>query len=73
MNVKPGTVEEVAKQLVENEEVSAVYEIHGPNDFIVKIEAANLDEMRDLVLKIREIPNVVASELTPVFKIWKDA
>lgn len=72
MNVKPGTVEEVAKQLIENEEVSAVYETHGPNDLILKIEAGDLDEMRDLILKIREIPNVVASELTPVFKIWKN-
>ena len=71
MNVKSGTLEEVSKQLAENERISAVYEVHGPNDLIMKIGASDLDEMRDLILEIRKIPNVVTSELIPVFKIWK--
>jgi Lrp/AsnC family transcriptional regulator for asnA, asnC and gidA len=72
INVNPGSLEEVANQLVENEGVSAVYEIHGPNDLIMKVEAGDLDEMRDLVLKVREIPNVATSELITVFKVWKE-
>jgi len=72
INVKPGSLEDVANQLVENERVSAVYEIHGPNDLIVKVEAGSLDEMRNLVLKVREIPNVATSELITVFKVWKE-
>jgi Lrp/AsnC family transcriptional regulator for asnA, asnC and gidA len=72
INVNPGSLEEVANQLVENEGVSAVYEIHGPNDLIVKVEAGSLDEMRDLVLKVREIPKVATSELITVFKVWKE-
>jgi Lrp/AsnC family transcriptional regulator for asnA, asnC and gidA len=72
INVNPGFLEDVANQLVENEWVSAVYEIHGPNDLIMKVEACDLDEMRDLLLKIREIPNVVASELITVLKVWKE-
>lgn len=72
LNVKPGSLEEIANQLVENEKVSAIYEIHGPNDLIVKIGVGNLDEMRDLMLKIREIPNVATSELITIFKIWKE-
>ena len=72
INVNPGSLEEVANQLVENERVSAVYEIHGPNDLIMKVEAGDLDEMRDLVLKVREIPNVATSELITVFKVWKE-
>jgi len=72
INVNPGSLKEVANQLVENERVSAVYEIHGPNDLIVKVEAGDLDEMRDLVLKVREIPNVATSELITVFKVWKE-
>jgi len=71
MNAKSGALEEVSKQLAENERISAVYEVHGPNDLIVKIGASDLDEMRDLILEIRKIPNVVTSELIPVFKIWK--
>jgi len=72
INVNPGSLEDVAKQLVQNERVSAVHEIHGPNDLIVKVEAGDLDEMRDLVLKVREIPNVATSELITVFKVWKE-
>ena len=72
INVNPGSLEDAANQLVENEGVSAVYEIHGPNDLIVKVEAGDLDEMRDLMLKVREIPNVATSELITVFKVWKE-
>jgi len=72
INVNPGSLEEAANQLVENERVSAVYEIHGPNDLIVKVEAGALDEMRELVLKVREIPNLATSELITVFKVWKE-
>jgi Lrp/AsnC family transcriptional regulator for asnA, asnC and gidA len=72
INVNPGSLEEVANQLVENEGVSGVYEIHGPNDIIVKVEAGDLDKMRNLMLKVREIPNMATSELITVFKVWKE-
>jgi len=72
INIKPGSLEEVANQLVENEKVTAIYEIHGPNDLIVKIRAGDLDEMRDLMLRIRETPNLTTSELITVFKVWKE-
>lgn len=72
INVNPGFLEVAANQLVENEKVSAVYEIHGPNDLIVKVGAGGLDEMRDLMLKLREIPNVATSELITIYKVWKE-
>ena len=72
INVNPGFLEAAANQLVENEGVSAVYEIHGPNDLIVKVGAGGLDEMRNLMLKIREIPNVATSELITIYKVWKE-
>ena len=72
LNVKPGSLEEVANQLVRDEKVSAIYETHGANDLIVNIGAADLDEMRSLMLKIRQIPNVTTSELITVFKVWKE-
>jgi Lrp/AsnC family transcriptional regulator for asnA, asnC and gidA len=72
INVKPGSLEEVANQLVENKKVRAIYEIHGPNDLIVKISAGDLDEMRNLMLKIRETPDVTTSELITIFKVWKE-
>ena len=72
LNVKPGSLQKVAKELVENEYVSALYETHGPNDLIVRIGAGELNEMRDLMLKVREVPNVVRSELITVLKVWKE-
>ena len=72
INVNPGSLEDVANQLVENEGVSAVYEIHGPNDLIMKVEASDLDEMRNLMLEVRKIPNVATSELITVYKVWKE-
>jgi len=72
INVDPGSLEKVANQLVENERVSEIYEIHGPNDLIVKVAAGDLNEMRNLMLKVREIPNMATSELITVFKVWKE-
>lgn len=72
INVNPGFLEAVANQLIENEKLSAVYEIHGPNDLIVKAEAGDLDEMRDIMLQVREISNVATSELITVLKVWKE-
>ena len=72
INVDPGSLENVANQLVENERISEIYEIHGPNDLIVKVAAGDLNEMRNLMLKVREIPNMATSELITVFKVWKE-
>lgn len=72
MNVKPGSMKEVAQQLTKYEKIMAIYEIHGSNDLIIKVWASNLDEMRELVLAIRGIPNIVASELNTILKVWKE-
>lgn len=72
INVKPGFLEAMMKQLIEDEKISAIYEIHGPNDLIVKIKAGNLDEMRNIMLRIREIPNIMTTELITIFKVWKE-
>ncbi len=72
LNVTPGNLEDVVKYLLENEHISAIYEIHGPNDLILKIWSENLDEMRDKMLEIREVPNVTTSELITIYKVWKE-
>jgi DNA-binding Lrp family transcriptional regulator len=71
VNVKPGTVKDVSKQLVEIERISEVYEIHGSEDIIVKARAKNLSRLRSVILNVREIPNVVQTEFIPIFKTWK--
>ena len=72
LNVKPGAVKEVSKQLCEVEKVSEVHEVHGSEDLIVKVREKNLRMLRPVILKIREIPDVVQTEFIPVFKTWKD-
>lgn len=72
LNVTPGTLEEVIGHLLANEWISSIYEVHGPNDLILKLGAENLDKMRNQIIKIRETPNVITSELITIYKVWKE-
>ena len=71
VNVKPGTVKEISKQLVEIERINEIHEVHGSEDLIVKVEAKNLRKLRPVILKVRKIPDVVQTEFIPIFKTWK--
>ncbi|MCW4021198.1 MAG: Lrp/AsnC family transcriptional regulator [Candidatus Bathyarchaeota archaeon] len=71
VNVKPGSVKEVSRQLVEIKRVSEIYEVHGAEDLIVKVGAKNLGRLRSVILKVRKIPDVIQTEFIPVFKTWK--
>jgi len=71
VNVKPGAVKEVSRKLVEMEKIREVHEVHGSEDLIVKVGAKNLRKLRSLILKVREIPDVVQTEFIPIFKTWK--
>ena len=72
LNVKPGKIEKVAKDLVKGEDISAVHELHGPNDFLIRVDVKDLDELREKMLAIRKMSNVTASELITVLKTWKE-
>ena len=71
MSVKPGAIEEVSKRLVTIENITVVQELQGPNDIIVKMGAVDLEGLRDLIMEVEAIPNVVASEYYTIFKTWK--
>jgi DNA-binding Lrp family transcriptional regulator len=71
VNVKPGAVKEVSRKLVEMEKIREVHEVHGSEDLIVKVGAKNLRKLRSVILKVREIPDVVQTEFIPIFKTWK--
>lgn len=72
MDVKPGTMEEVSKRLVTIERVTVVQELQGPNDIIVKMGAVDLEGLRDVIMEVQAIPNVVASEYFTILKTWKE-
>lgn len=72
INAKHGKVEEVSKQIAAIGKVSMVQEVHGSSDIIVKIGAMDLEELRNVIVRIQEIPDVIASEYLTVFKTWKE-
>lgn len=72
MNVKPGVIEEVSKRLVKIERIILVQELQGPNDILIKMGAMNLEGLRDLIMEVQAIPNVVASQHLTILKTWKE-
>jgi len=72
LNVKPGKIEKVARDLSDEESISAVYEIDGPSDLLIKLDVKDLDELRKMMLRTRKMANVAGSELITVLKMWKE-
>ena len=71
VNVNPGHIDEVSQGISLIENVEELYETHGPNDLLMKLTAGDLEEMRDTIVAIRSVPNVVGTELVTCFKKWK--
>ena len=72
VNVKPGAMIDVSKNIAEIEKVSEVHEVHGQEDLVVKIRAKSLRKLRSVILEVRGISNVVQTEFLPIFRTWKD-
>ena len=70
LNVVPGHMEEVTKALMENENVTEVYEVYAPNDLMAKIIVDDLERLRDCVQEIRQIPNISGTTLITALKKW---
>ncbi|MEM1945422.1 MAG: Lrp/AsnC ligand binding domain-containing protein [Candidatus Caldarchaeum sp.] len=66
VSTKPGTSEEVTKNLREAREVKGVVaadSVFGRYDVIITVEVADLPELSQLIYKVIEkIPNVVKTE-----------
>ena len=71
INVIPGHLEEVTSKITEKNLVNKVYETHGTNDLIVLVEASNLDELRKLIMEIRQIVNISSIVIETVLRVWK--
>lgn len=71
LNAVPGHMEEVTKALMENENVTEVYEVYAPNDLMAKIIVDDLERLRDCVQEIRQIPNVSGTTLITALKKWE--
>jgi len=71
INVNLGHLEEVISKLTLNNSINKIYETHGRNDLIVLLNAGDLDELRELIMEIRQIENISSITLTTILKIWK--
>ena len=72
LNVVPGHFEEVVPSLISSEKIEDVYEVQGQHVAILKISANNLTEIRNEIVRIRKIPNVIESEMCTILKIWQN-
>lgn len=71
INVNPGHLEAVIEKLRVNHLITHIYEAHGDNDLIVTTNTKDLDELRELIIEIRQIPNIATTSLITILKIWK--
>ena len=71
INVNPGHLEAVIEKLRANHLITHIYEAHGDNDLIVTTNTKDLDELRELIIEIRQIPNIATTSLITILKIWK--
>ncbi len=71
ISVKLGHLEEVVSNLVQNKRINKIYETHGSNDLVALIAAADLNELREVMMEIRKTDNISSTSLTTILKIWK--
>ena len=73
INIRQGCADEIVGFLSEQEEILEVHEIYGRFDFMLKIRARNLEEMRDIIVnKVRKLPDISEVELMTVLKTIKE-
>lgn len=72
IKVKHGKINGVSKQLAVMERVNMVQEVHGENDIIIKIEAIDLEKLRNTVTKIQGNSDIAKSEYLTILKTWKE-
>ena len=63
LNAEVGSEDELAKDLKKLANVREVYPVYGVYDIVVKVEAETMDQLREVVSRIRKL-NKVKSSLT---------
>jgi DNA-binding Lrp family transcriptional regulator len=72
IKVERGQVREVAKQLIELDDVSEVHSISGPYDLIVKVMVPTYDALGEVIPdKIHRMPGIRETETLIVFNVFK--
>lgn len=72
VNTRVGTEEEVIKKLLKIDEVREVYFVYGVYDIIVKVQADDINKLREVVTtKIRRIDNILSTSTMVVMEAYK--
>lgn len=59
INTEPESLEDVLKALSDVEDVTEAYSVYGVYDIVAKVEAENMDKLKDVITwKIRRLKNV---------------
>ena len=59
INTVPDKIENVFKDIKEIHGIKQAHMVYGNFDVIAELKAKNIEELRDMVLKIRKMPNVL--------------
>jgi len=72
VNTRVGTEEEVIKKLLKIDKVREVYFVYGVYDIIVKVQADDINKLREVVAtKIRRIDNILSTSTMVVMEAYK--
>ncbi|MCS7364762.1 MAG: Lrp/AsnC ligand binding domain-containing protein [archaeon GB-1867-035] len=72
VNTRVGTEEEVIKKLLKIDKVREVYFVYGVYDIIVKVQADDINKLREVVTtKIRRIDNILSTSTMVVMEAYK--
>jgi DNA-binding Lrp family transcriptional regulator len=63
LNAEVGSEDELVRELRKLNNVREVYPVYGVYDIVVKVEAETMDQLREVVSRIRKL-NKVRSSLT---------
>lgn len=72
IKAKHGKIEQISKQLAVIKKINVVQEVHGANDIVVKVEAMDLESLRNIIAKIQQNPDISSSEYLTILKTWKE-
>ena len=69
--VSSGSEREICKKIIEFDGVQEASIIYGEYDLISKIRAENLDELEELIERIRTIPSIVLTSTMIVARAYR--
>ena len=71
IDVRPGSLTKVMEELLKDDRLLEIYEVHGPSDLIAKVRTDSIGGLREVTTKIRAIRDVTSTQVITSFKTWR--